>query len=170
MPGSMALPDEALNILATRELKASTDAAQGKSREELETVIGRTPFAAWLGAKVLKYGSGHVTLSVPMHRDITMHHGFVHGAIVGFVADSACAWAAASVVGDVVTSEYKLSLLAPAVGESLLGVGSVIKVSGRQIACRADVFSMQGDRQQMVATALATITKFTTRRTPDDHL
>src|ERR1051326_2680113 len=90
--------------------------AQGEDlRKKLEDVIAGTPFASLLGAKVLAVSPGHVELAVDVKREITQHHGFVHGAVLGFVADSACTWAAGSVVGDVVTSEYKLHFLSPAV-------------------------------------------------------
>lgn len=134
--------------------------AEGYPREQLETVIARTPFACWLDVKLEAYGQGHVALSVPLRRELTMHHGFAHGAVIGFLADSACAWAATSLVGDVLTSEYKLNLLAPGAGDVLMGVGDVVNVSGRQVVCRADVFSVLGGRTRLVATALATLARY----------
>ncbi|MFM0362999.1 PaaI family thioesterase [Paraburkholderia sediminicola] len=134
--------------------------AKGYPRDQLEAVIERTPFAIWLGAKLEAYGKGHVALSVPLRRELTMHHGFAHGAVIGFLADSACAWAATSLVGDVLTSEYKLNLLAPGAGDVLVGVGDVVNVSGRQVVCRADVFSVLGERTRLIATAIATLTRY----------
>jgi uncharacterized protein (TIGR00369 family) len=131
----------------------------GISRQALEHGIQSTPFAVLLGAELLEYGDGKVSLSVPIVQQVLQHHGFVHGAVIGFLADSACAWAAASIVGDVVTSEYKLNLIAPATGSRLVARGEVIKSTGRQVICRADVFSEKDDVMKMVATALATITK-----------
>jgi uncharacterized protein (TIGR00369 family) len=131
----------------------------GISRQALEHGIRSTPFAVLLGAELLEYGDGKVSLSVPIVQQLLQHHGFVHGAVIGFLADSACAWAAASIVGDVVTSEYKLNLIAPATGSRLVARGEVIKSTGRQVICRADVFSEKDDVMKMVATALATIAK-----------
>jgi uncharacterized protein (TIGR00369 family) len=133
--------------------------AAGISREALEQGIKDTPFAVLLGATLLEYGNGKVSLSVPVVERLLQHHGFVHGAVIGFLADSACAWAAASIAGDVVTSEYKLNLIAPATGSSLLARGEVIKATGRQVICRADVFSEKDGASKIVATALATIAK-----------
>src|SRR3546814_14325157 len=81
---------------------------------------------------------------------MTQHHGFAHGAIVGYMADTVCAWAAASMVGDVVTSEYKLNLLSPAVGERLTAVGSVVKAGSRQVVTRADVFAVKDGERKTV--------------------
>lgn len=134
--------------------------SEGYPRDKLEAVIERTPFASWLGAKLEAYDTGHVALSVPLRRELTMHHGFAHGAVIGFLADSACAWAATSLVGDVLTSEYKLNLLAPGAGDVLVGVGDVVNVSGRQVVCRADIFSVLGERTRLIATALATLTRY----------
>ncbi|MDB5696804.1 MAG: hypothetical protein JWN21_2347 [Sphingomonas bacterium] len=54
-----------------------------------------------------------------MRPEVTQHHGFAHGAIVGLMADKACTWAAASVAGDVVTGSYTINFVAPAHGERL---------------------------------------------------
>jgi uncharacterized protein (TIGR00369 family) len=133
---------------------------EGLPREKLEAAIRKTPFAGLLDASLSEYGAGKVELTVPVSDKLTQHHGFVHGAVLSFLADSACAWAAASVVGDVVTSEYKMNLLAPAVGTTLIGRGEVITVTGRQVVCRADVFVVTKDgKERMVATALATIAR-----------
>jgi uncharacterized protein (TIGR00369 family) len=129
------------------------------SRERLEAAIGKTPFAVLLGARLLNYSFGKAELSIPFQATITQHHGLAHGAILGFLADSACSWAAASVAGDVVTSEYKINLITPARGDMLIGRGEVIKVTGRQVITRADVFAVREGAETIVATALATIVK-----------
>lgn len=138
---------------------ARSPAKGGMSLEELHALIEKTSFAKRLGAEVTRYGEGSVELTIPVTADVTQHHGFVHGTVVGFMADSACAWAAASVAGDVVTSEYKINLIAPAVGTRLIGRGYVVKALGRQVVCRADVFVEKGGEERIVATALATIAK-----------
>ncbi|GAC1034982.1 hypothetical protein thsps21_58110 [Pseudomonas sp. No.21] len=129
-------------------------------QERLEAVISATPFAALMGARVNAIGAGAVELEVEVKPEVMhQHHGFVHGAVVGFMADSACAWAAASVAGDVVTSEYKLNLLAPAVGERLVARGRVLKASSRTLATFAEVFAIKGGEEKLVAVALASVAR-----------
>lgn len=126
----------------------------------LQSIIAKTPFASHLQAEVLSIEPGKVELSVPIVPErVNQHHGFVHGAVIGFVADSACAWASGSVAGDVVTSEYKLNFLAPAVGDHLIGVGSVIKASSRTVVAQAEVFAERAGERKLIAFALATIAK-----------
>jgi uncharacterized protein (TIGR00369 family) len=130
------------------------------ARADLEVVIQKTPFAQMLGAKLEEYGDGLANLSVTLRPDLTMHMGFAHGAVVGFLADSACAWAAASAVGNVVTSEYKLNLIAPGIGEQLRAEGRVLKASGRNIVCMANIYAVNQRKPTLVAVALATISRF----------
>jgi uncharacterized protein (TIGR00369 family) len=126
----------------------------------LQSIIAKTPFAASLGAEVLSISPGNVELAIPIVADKTnQHHGFVHGAVLGFVADSACAWAAGSVAGDVVTTEYKINFLAPATGERIIGVGSVLKASSRMVVTKAEVYAEKGGERRLVAFAVATIAK-----------
>jgi uncharacterized protein (TIGR00369 family) len=128
--------------------------------QALEAVIANTSFASFLGAKILSASPGNVELAVDVRPDVmNQHHGFVHGAVMGFVADSACAWAAGTVAGDVVTAEYKLHFLAPAVGTRIIGRGRVIKSSSRILVAQADVFSAKNDSEKLVAVALATIVR-----------
>jgi uncharacterized protein (TIGR00369 family) len=142
-----------------RTSRTAQPAPKGLERPQLEAIIEVTPFAKLLGARLDEYGEGYACLSVPLRADLKMHADFAHGAVVGFMADSACAWAAASVAGNVVTAEYKLNLLAPGVGDTLMARGDVIKASGRNVVCRADVFALTGDRKVLIATALASVTR-----------
>ena len=131
----------------------------GLAREALEAIIKDTPFTVGLGVQLTRYAAGEVEVRLPVQPHFTQHHGFVHGALVGFMADTACAWVAASVAGDVVTAEYKLNLLAPAVGEALIARGVVVKAGARQVVTRADVFAVRDSAERIVATALATIAR-----------
>jgi len=134
-------------------------ATSGISREQLESALSHSAFANLLGAELLDFAPGKVSLQVHSRPELCQHHGFLHGAVVGFMIDSGCAWAAASLVGDVVTSEYKLNLLAPAIGEKLICRSEVLKVGQRQAVCRADVFAVKDGVEKLVATGLATIAR-----------
>lgn len=129
------------------------------TREHLEEALEHSPFAQLVGFQLTDFGPGRVAMEVLPRRELTQHHGFVHGAVVGFMIDSACAWAAASLVGDVVTSEYKVNLLAPAIGDKLICRSEVIKAGQRQAVSRADVFAVRDGQERIIATGLATIAR-----------
>lgn len=112
----------------------------------------------WLGARLVAAGNGHVDVELPVRAEMLQHHGFVHGGVIGALADNACAWAAASVAGDVVTNSYTLQLLAPTSASRLRVVGSVIKAGKRHVSAEAKVFAEPdtGD-PKLTAVALASI-------------
>jgi len=129
------------------------------SRADLEKAIEISPFTRWVGTRITRFEPGLVEIAIDAREEMTQHHGFSHGAIVGYMADTACAWAAASMVGDVVTSEYKINFLSPAIGSQLTAVGTVVKTGSRQVVVRADVYAVQDGAPKICATALATIAR-----------
>lgn len=120
--------------------------------------VGRSGFSRWLGVEPVKVWQGESELTLAMRDELTQHHGFTHGAIVGLMADNACAWAAASAVGDVVTGSYTINFLAPATGALLRAKGTVVKAGRKQVIVRADVWTeTEGEEPKRVAVAQATV-------------
>lgn len=123
-----------------------------------EVAVAGSGFSSWLGVEPIRCWEGEAELTLSVRQNLTQHHGFVHGAIIGLMADNACAWAAASVAGDVVTGSYTINFLAPARGVSLRAKGIVLKAGKRQVVVRADVWSEgQGEDRTLVVVAQATI-------------
>lgn len=115
-------------------------------------------FSNWLSVEPLKVWQGEAELLLELRPEMTQHHGFAHGAIVGLMADNACAWAGASMVGDVVTGGYTINFLRPALGSRLRAKGQVIKPGKRQAIVRGDVYAESDGAEPIhVATAQATI-------------
>jgi uncharacterized protein (TIGR00369 family) len=123
-----------------------------------KVAVGRSGFSLWLDLEPLKVWEGESELLLKLRPEMTQHHGYAHGAIVGLMADNACAWAGASVVGDVVTGGYTIDFLRPAKGQQLRAKGTVIKAGKRQVVVRADVWAeSEGEAPVHVAAAQATI-------------
>ena len=115
-------------------------------------------FNAWMKAELISAGGGAANILLPIREDMLQHHGFVHGGIIGTMADIACGWAASSLAGDVVTQSYTVQLLAPAIGNTLRAQGNVIKAGKRSVSAEARVFAVNKEgEEKLVATALATI-------------
>ncbi|MFO6431137.1 PaaI family thioesterase [Erythrobacter sp. W302b] len=123
-----------------------------------KVAVARSGFSAWLDVEPVTVWEGESELLLVMRPEMTQHHGYAHGAIVGLMADNACAWAGASVAGDVVTGGYTIDFLRPAKGERLRAKGTVIKAGKRQVVVRADVWAeSDGEEPVHVAVAQATI-------------
>src|ERR1043165_2509590 len=78
--------------------------------------FGRQKAMALIGATLGKVAAGEVEISLPYRDDLTQQKGYVHGGILGMIADSACGYAAFSLMpsgGSLVTVEYKMNILNP---------------------------------------------------------
>ncbi len=124
----------------------------------IQDIMRHQPFSALLNVQLTRLEKGYAQLEIPYTKELTQQHGFIHGGVVGYLADNVCGIAAATEVGEVVTQEYKINFLAPAIGKHFIGRGQVIRAGKRQVICRSDVYAVtEDDQEKHVATALATI-------------
>lgn len=122
--------------------------------------FGRQGLMKHLGAELIELTAGHVTIRVPFRAELTQQHNYFHAGVSGAIADSACGYAAYTLMpaeSSVLTVEYKLNLLAPAEGEELTARARVLR-SGRTLKiCAADVHARKNGKEVHCATMLATI-------------
>jgi uncharacterized protein (TIGR00369 family) len=86
--------------------------------------------------------------------------GFVHGGVLSYLADNALTYAGGSVLGKVLTSEFKINYLRPAIdAERLVAVATVVASGKSQAVCRCDVFLDRAGRRELCAAAQGTIRK-----------
>ncbi len=113
-----------------------------------------------LGASLLRVAPGEVDVEMPYRVDFTQQHGFLHAGIVTTVLDSACGYAAFSLMpadAAVLSIEFKVNLLAPARGERLIARGRVTRAGRTVTVCTGDAFMIEEGRERHVATMLATM-------------
>jgi uncharacterized protein (TIGR00369 family) len=99
-----------------------------------------------IGASLSAIEAGASEISLPYRADLTQQKGFVHGGIIGMIADSAAGYAAYSLMpasASLVTVEYKMNILAPARG-ALVARGKVIKAGRTLTVARAEVYAEDG--------------------------
>jgi uncharacterized protein (TIGR00369 family) len=97
---------------------------------------------------------GRTEIHVPHWDGIEQQHGFVHGGVVGMIADSAAGYAAMSIVAvtaSVLTVEYKINLVAPADGEKLIARGQVVRAGRTLIVTKAEVFAVKKGQEILCA-------------------
>lgn len=129
-----------------------------KLKAQIQDLMQHQPFSALLNVQLTRLEKGYAQLEVPYAKELTQQHGFIHGGVIGYLADNVCGIAAATEVGEVVTQEYKINFLAPAIGRHFISKGRVIRAGKRQVICRSDVYAITEEGQEKhVATALATI-------------
>ncbi len=113
-----------------------------------------------IGARLISVSPGVVEIKLPFQDNLTQQHGFLHAGIVATVGDNACGYAALSLTPvdtAVLTIEYKINLVAPAMGEQLVARGSVIRPGRTITVCTGDVFALSDGGKKLVAHMLSTI-------------
>lgn len=113
-----------------------------------------------IGARLLRVAPGAVDIELPYRDTLTQQNGFLHAGIVTTVADSACGYAAFTLMppgAGVVSVEFKVNLLAPAVGERFVAQGRVKRAGRTLTICTADVVAYAVDEERTVATMLGTM-------------
>jgi uncharacterized protein (TIGR00369 family) len=114
-----------------------------------------------IGAQLITVEPGVVEIMIPYRADLTQQHGYLHGGIITTIADTACGYAAYTLMpagSEVLSVEFKVNLLRPAKGKSFVATAEVIK-SGRTLTvARADVVSVdEAEKRELIATMQATI-------------
>jgi len=124
----------------------------------LRASFDRQGMMTTLGVEVTEAEPGRVAMSLPYDR-FTQHHGFLHAGAVASVLDTACGFAAYSVMppeASVLTATYTINLLAPAAGERFAITGEVVRAGRTLVVCRGEAFA-DGD-QRPFAVMQATMT------------
>jgi uncharacterized protein (TIGR00369 family) len=104
--------------------------------------------------------NGMTEIHVAHWDGIEQQHGFVHGGVVGMIADSSAGYAAMTVVpanASVLTVEYKMNLVAPADGEKLIARGQVVRPGRTLIVTKAEVFAVKDGKETLCALMQQTI-------------
>jgi uncharacterized protein (TIGR00369 family) len=117
---------------------------------------------ATFGADLAEVAEGRVTIALPIEPRLSQQDGFLHAGVVIAALDSACGYAALTLMSDdaeVLTVELKANLLAPASGDRLVAEGEVVRAGGTHTVCRGDAYAEQAAERVHVATMLATMVR-----------
>jgi uncharacterized protein (TIGR00369 family) len=129
----------------------------------------RQAFMAHLGACLEQVAPGVCDIAASYDRRLTQQHGYFHGGVMASLADSAAGYAAYSLfpaTASVLTVEYKLNMLRPGRGDSLVAKARVVK-SGRTLTVvQADVYARDGGTETLCLTSLQTLIRLDDQ--PDD--
>lgn len=134
--------------------------ASPEVRARIQASFDRQGLMGHLGARIAHIAPGRVHIVLPGRPEVTQQHGYFHAGATSAIADSAGGYAASTLFPEdtsVLTVEYKINLLAPAVGDHIEAVGTVLK-SGRTLTvCQLEVFGVQNKRKTLVATGQQTL-------------
>jgi uncharacterized protein (TIGR00369 family) len=120
-----------------------------------------------IGARLSLVEPGVVEITLPYRKDLTQQNGYLHAGIVTTIADSACGYAAFTLMPEgsgVLSVEFKVNLLRPAKGEEFLSRAEVVKSGKTLTVVRADVFAVTENDRILVATMQGTMMCVGTRQ------
>lgn len=124
--------------------------------ERIRASFARQQAMALIGATLARVAPGVVEVALPFRDDLTQQKGFIHGGIIGMIADSACGYAAYSLMPadcSLVTVEYKINILAAATS-SLVARGEVIKAGRTLSVTRGEVYAQDGTQVALMQQTL----------------
>ena len=122
--------------------------------------FARQGIMALIGARLTRVEPGLVEIEVPYRDDLTQQHGFFHAGVTSTIGDSAGGYAAFSLFpadASVLTTEFKINLLAPAEGEVLRAVGRVVKPGRTLTVAEVEVFAVAAGTERLCAKMLETL-------------
>ena len=131
-------------------------------QDRITTSFAAQGLMATLGAQISLVQDGEVHIALPFSKHLSQQHGYVHAGAITSVVDSACGYAAmtkAPVGYNVVTAEFKVNFMRPAIGERFLAVGKVQSAGKMLTVCTGEVraFAGAGDDYKVIALMQATI-------------
>ena len=138
----------------------SGDSETQDNEARVRASFAKQGFMGTLGATMCNVAPGLVEIAIRPGAAISQQHGFVHAGAVSAIADTAAGYAALTLMPPnrgVLTTEFKINLLAPAQGDRILARGRVVK-SGRTLTiAQTEVFSESGGQEKLIALLTATL-------------
>ena len=122
--------------------------------------FARQGVMALIGARLGDLEPGYCEIRLPFRTDLSQQHGYYHAGVTSTIADSAAGYAGYTLMpadSEVLTVEYKMNLLAPADGESMIARGRVVRAGRTLVVARADVDVIKDGRETACATLLQTL-------------
>jgi uncharacterized protein (TIGR00369 family) len=122
--------------------------------------FARQRVMASMGASLTRVEAGAIEIELPFDGRLTQQHGFLHAGVITTMLDSACGYAALSLMdpsAEVLAIEFKVNFLAPAVGGKLVARASVVRAGRTITVCRADGYMASDAGELHVATMVATM-------------
>ena len=122
------------------------------SLAQLRAINRSAAFNQWCGIEVLSAQPGQAEIAMPWRAEAGQYAGFLHAGLVGALIDTACGFAAVTMVGRVLASHYAVNCLRPAVGDRFIARARVVKPGKTQVFTACDLFAVANGKETLVAT------------------
>lgn len=124
----------------------------------VRSINASAAFNRWWGFEVLRAEPGLAELAMPWRPEAGQYAGFLHAGLVGALIDTACGFAAVTLVGRVLASHYSVNCLRPAVGERFVARARVVKPGKTQVFTSCELYAVADGSEKLVATGETLLT------------
>ncbi|WP_228556815.1 PaaI family thioesterase [Myxococcus sp. AB025B] len=124
-----------------------------------QQLLAKQGFSNLLGTRLTRLTKGEVELELPMRPELRQQYGFAHGGVLSYLADNALTFAGGTAMLDVpiITSEFKINYVRPALGHQLVARARAVHTGRRQSVCQCEIFAVDDQGETLVAVAQGTI-------------
>lgn len=122
-------------------------------------ILQAQPFSQLVGVELTRFETGHCELVLALEDRHLQHNGFVHGGVTSCLADMALTFAGGSVLGEVLTLEWKINFMRPGIGERMVARAEVLSSGATQAVCRCDIHVVRDGAEKACAAAQGTIAR-----------
>lgn len=119
---------------------------------QLQAINVTSAFNRWTGFEIISASAGRVEISMQWRPEVAQYSGYLHAGLIGALIDTACGYAATTLVGRVMASHFSVNCLRPAVGEHFRARARVVKPGQRQVFTTCELFAISGEKETLVAT------------------
>ena len=125
----------------------------------LQTINRTAEFNRWCGIEVVRAGPGTAEIAMPWRQELGQYSGFLHAGVVAALIDTACGYAAATLVGaNVLAAHFSVNCIRPATGTRFIARARVIKAGKLQVFTACDLYAQSGSEEKLVATGETLLT------------
>lgn len=127
--------------------------------ETLKNINGLAPFNRWCAIEVTHAEPGNVTIEMDWRNEFGQYSGFLHAGLIGCLIDTACGFAAVTVLGpNLLASNFSVNCLRPATGKKFIARARVVKPGKSQVFTACDLFALGDDGEKLVANGQTLLT------------
>lgn len=120
---------------------------------QIRAINQSAEFNRWCGLEVLAASPGLVEITIPWRKEVGQYTGFLHAGLVATLIDTACGYAAATVVGpSVLAAHFSVNCLRPATGDRFVARARVVRAGKSQVFTSCELFAYKGKDEKLVAT------------------
>jgi uncharacterized protein (TIGR00369 family) len=129
----------------------------GFNLQELTAANESAAFNRMAEFEVISAGEGCAEIGMAWRDDFTQYAGHLHAGLIAALLDTACGFAAATVVGAVMASHFSMNCLKPATGRHFVAKGTILRAGRRQVFAKAELFARDGEGEMLLVATGETV-------------